>query len=81
MAAVRIALIAHPLPVGLVGLDPLAELAVLEAGAWHHAHEPPTPAVDVIHGLARAQLGIGDVEEVATPGGAAQRLPALDMGG
>jgi hypothetical protein len=72
--------IPHRGPVGRVGLDPLAELFVLRAVARQHGDEATAGAIDVIHVLARTQLGIGDVEEVGPTRHGAQRVPGLDVG-
>jgi hypothetical protein len=63
-----------------MGLDPLAKLFVLRATAWQYGDEAPAGAIDMVHVLARAQLGVGDVEEVCPPCHGAQRVPGLDVG-
>jgi hypothetical protein len=63
-----------------MALDPFAELRVLEPRARQHAYESPAAAVDVLHRLAGTELRVGHVEELGPAGGAAQRLPGLDMG-
>src|SRR5262245_65772177 len=65
---------------GVMGLDPLAKLFVLRATAWQYGDEAAACAIDMIHVLARAQLGIGDVEEVCPPRHGAQGVPGLDVG-
>jgi len=63
-----------------VGLEPPAEFRVLEPRPGQHRHEAPAVPVEMIHLLARAELGVRDVEEVRPPGHRAQRLPRLPMG-
>jgi hypothetical protein len=58
----------------------LSELGVLQPTARHHGDESPAGAVDVIHVLARTQLGIGHVEEVCASGHRLQGVPGLDVG-
>src|SRR5262249_60282708 len=67
-------------PLWGVGLDPLAKLFVLRATAWQYGDEAPAGAIDIVHVLARAQLGVGDVEEVCPPRHGAQGVPSLDVG-
>src|ERR1700756_4877370 len=67
-------------PVGGIGLDPLAKLLVFQAAAREYGDEAPTRAIDVIHVLARTQLGIGDIEEVCPARHGAQRVPGLNVG-
>jgi hypothetical protein len=61
-------------------LDPFAKIFVLQAGARQHGDEATAGAIDVIHVLARTQLGIGDVGEVGPTRHGAQRVPCLDVG-
>ncbi len=68
------------LPVRGVGLDPLAELGVFLAASRHHGDKAPTVAVDVLHVVIGAQLGVRDVQEVGATGHRAQRLPGLHVG-
>src|SRR5262245_34053728 len=67
-------------PLWGVGLDPLAKLFVLRATAWQYGDEAPAGAIDIVHVLARAQLGVGDVEEVCPTRHGAQGVPGLDVG-
>ena len=64
---------------GGAGAHPLAQLAVLATSARQHGHEPPAGLVDVAHLLARAQLAVGDVEEVRAAGQRAQLVPGVDV--
>jgi hypothetical protein len=54
-----------------VSLRPVAKPCVFLAAARHHGHEATAAGRDVAHRLARAQLGVGDVDEVGVT--AAQR--------
>ena len=54
-----------------MGLDPPAKLLVLRAAAGKDGDEAPAGAIDMVHVLARAQLGIRDVMEV----GATREMP------
>lgn len=64
IAATRVVPVPYALPFGRVGLNPFAKLAILLAVAWHHRDEATTGTINVLHVLARAQLGVGDVQEV-----------------
>ncbi len=66
-------------PVGLVGVRPVAQEAVLAAAAWKDGHEPSAVGVDVGHLLARAQLAVGDIEEVRATDDRAQLVPGGDV--
>ena len=70
----------HQGPVGRVGLNPFAELFVFRAAAREYRDEAPAGAIDVIHVLARAQLGISHIEKVRPTRHGAERVPGLDMG-
>jgi hypothetical protein len=62
-----------------IRLDPFPEIGVLGAGARQDGDEASLLAVDVIHGLRDAKLGIGHIEEVRPPGDLPQGFPGLDM--
>lgn len=62
-----------------MGLDPVAKLGVLPARARQHGDEATAGAVDVVHIVVAAQLGVGDVEEVGASGHGAQRVPGIDV--
>lgn len=66
-------------PLRLVGMRPLAQVAVLAAAAGQHRHEAAAVAIDVTHLLARAQLAVGDVEEVRAPSQLVQPVPRGDV--
>src|SRR5262245_66095109 len=70
----------HHGPLGRIGLDPPAKLSVLRASARQYGDEAPAGAIDMVHVLARAQLGIRDVEEVRPTSNGAQCVPGLDVG-
>ena len=61
------------------GAHPVAQLGVLAPRAWQHGDEPAAGLVDVAHLLARAQLAVGDVEEVGAAGQRAQLVPRVDV--
>jgi hypothetical protein len=63
-----------------VGLDPLAKFLVFQPRPRQHGDKAAAGPVDVIHVLARAQFGIGDIEKIWAPGHNPQRLPSLDVG-
>jgi hypothetical protein len=60
-----------------MGLDPFAELCVFLARARHHTDEAPAALVDVVHGLAGTEFGVGYIEKVGPARGLAQGIPAL----
>ena len=80
VAVARVGPLPHLGPLGGVGLDPLAELGIFEPAAGHDRDEATARAVDVVHVLARAQLRVGHVEEVAASGHCLERVPGLDVG-
>ena len=61
------------------GAHPVPELGVLAPRAWQHGDEPAAGLVDVAHLLARAQLAVGDVEEVGAASQRAQLVPRVDV--
>lgn len=63
-----------------MGLNPLSKLRILQPVARHHGDKAAAGAINVIHVLARAQLGIGHVQEVRAPGRTVQRIPGVDVG-
>ena len=80
VAVARVGPIPDQRPLGRTGLDRLAELRVLQPVAWHHGDESTACAIDVLHVLARAQLAVGHIQEVAAAGHRAQRVPGVDVG-
>ena len=66
-------------PIRRMCLDPCAELFVFRTRARKHGDEAAAGAIDVIHVLARTQLGIGDVEEVCSTRHGTQCVLRLDM--
>ena len=54
--------------------------AVLPAAVRHDGDEPPTVAGDVTHGLFRAELAVGDTEEVRMAHQGAWLVPGGDVG-
>jgi hypothetical protein len=62
-----------------VGVRPVAQEAVLTARSGKHGHEPAAAVIDVGHLLARAQLAVGDVEEVGATDDLAQLVPRGDV--
>ena len=63
-----------------LGLDRAPELPVLEPGPRHHRDEAAAVAVDMVEVVVAAELGVGDVQEVRSPGEGLEGLPGLDMG-
>ncbi len=53
---------------------------VLVPAVWDDGHEPSALRGDVTHRLARAQFGVGDVEEVVATGQGGQFVPGRDVG-
>ena len=80
VAVARIGPIPDQGPLGRTSLDRLAKLCILQATARHHGDEASAGAVDVVHVLARAQLAVGHVQEVAAAGHRPERVPGLDVG-
>src|SRR5262249_58695694 len=68
----------HHGPLGRMGLDPPAKLFVLRATAWQYGDEAPAGAIDMVHVLARALLGVPNVEAVGATRVAAERIPDPD---
>lgn len=66
-------------PVRLMGVRPVAQVAVLAAAAGQHRHESAAVAIDVGHLLAGAQLAVRDIEEVRAPGQRMQPIPGGDV--
>ena len=62
-----------------MGLDPLAKFLVFQPRPRQHGDKAAAGVVDVIHVLARAQFGIGDIEKIRAPGHDPQGLPSLDV--
>ena len=50
------------------------------AAAGKDGDEAPAGAIDMVHVLARAQLGVRNVEEVGATRDGAERIPGLDVG-
>jgi len=63
-----------------VGLQVLAERAVLSAGPGHDGDEPATTAVEVAHRGPGAQLGVRHVEEVGPAQQPDQAVPGRHVG-
>jgi hypothetical protein len=74
-AWVGLALDLVPLPG--VGLQVVAEPAVLRARAWHHGQETPLPGSAVSQVLARAQFAISHMQEVAVADDLPQKGPGV----
>ena len=68
------------LPVGRVGLDPIAKPAIFAAGARQHRQKPSAVGGDVGQGFAGAQLTVGNIEKVGTADQFSERVPGVDMG-
>ena len=60
-------------------LYPFSEVGVLSTGAWQDGDEASLLAVNVIHVVRCAELGICHIEEVRSPGNLPQGFPGLDM--
>src|SRR5262249_22870913 len=75
----RMRAVPHHGPLGRIGLDPPAKLFVLRATVWQYGDEAPAGAIDMVHVLARAQLGVPNVEEVGATRDGAERIPGLDV--
>ena len=77
MAASGVTAIPYQFPGWVVGLDPCPELAVFEPRARHDANEAAAAAVEVVHGIAAAQLAVSDVEEIVAADGTTEGVPSL----
>ncbi len=80
VAVARVGPIPDQGPLGRARLDRFAKLCILQPAARHHRDEATAGAVDVVHVLARTQLAVGDVQEVAPAGHRLERVPGLDVG-
>jgi len=63
-----------------MGLDPFPEFAVFLACARHHTDEPPTALINVVHGLAGTEFGVGDIKKTDLAGGATEGIPGMLVG-
>ncbi len=77
----RVGLPRHLLPRRRVRLEPGLEEPIFLAGAREHREEAAAVLVDVLEGLARAELAVGDIEEVRRAHQRAEHLPGLAVGG
>ncbi|GFP21520.1 hypothetical protein HKBW3S06_00747 [Candidatus Hakubella thermalkaliphila] len=76
----RILPVPHLLPGGLVFLDPLAELPILQPRSREHGQEASAPPADVVHGLGVTELAVRNVEEVLPAHRPAEPIPGLLVG-
>ena len=71
------AAIPYQFPGWVVGLDPCPELAVFKPCARHDTNEATAAAVEVVQGVAAAQLAVSDVEEIVAADGTTEGVPSL----
>ena len=67
------------LPRRLVVLQVAAKPAVFASGPWEDGDEPPAGLRQMREALARAELAVGDIEEVGPSDNLAQRVPGGDV--
>lgn len=68
------------LPRDRLGLDRATKLPVLEARPGQDGHKASAGAMDMIEVIVTAELGVGEVEEIGSPGDLLQSLPGIDVG-